>query len=83
MSGVSLRFYVSEITYGPGETPSNVKVVLLPAYAQGANAEWASATPSGRIELNVGNPPAIEVLETWRRERTDLHITVRPVTEVD
>jgi hypothetical protein len=81
MSGISLRFYVAETTLGPGDPPTTAKVVLLPAYAQGANAEWAAATPSGRIDLTVSNPAAIEVIEEWRKARTDLHLTARPVDD--
>lgn len=82
MSAITLRFYVSEITFGPGQN-GTAKVVLLPAYANGANAEWSSATPSGRIELAVSNPDAVTLLDEWRGGRIDLHITARPVTEAD
>lgn len=83
MSAITLRFYVSEMTLGPGDPPTSAKVVLLPAYAQGANAEWASATPSGRIDLVVNNPDAVAVLDEWRKGRVDLHLVAQPVTEVE
>jgi hypothetical protein len=83
MSAITLRFYVSEMTFGPGPGNGTAKVVLQPAYAQGANAEWASATPSGRIELSVSNPDAVALLNEWRAGRLDLHITAQPVTEVE
>jgi hypothetical protein len=82
MSGVTLRFYVSEITQR-GKGISNATVILLPAYAQGANAEWATATPSGKIELQVSNPAAIEKLDEWRVEGINLHILMQPVNEVE
>lgn len=75
---VTARFYVSTIEFGPGEDAGG-KVVLLPAYADGANKEWAQATPSGRIELNVNAVAALGVFDQWRRERTNLHITMEPV----
>lgn len=83
MSGVTLRFYVSEITQRGKGTASNATVILLPAYAQGANAEWATATPSGKIELSVSNPQAIKVFDQWRIEGTNLHILARPVEELE
>ena len=81
MSTVTARFYVSEITHR-GKA-SNATVVLTPAYANGANAEWATATPSGKIELQVSNPAAIEAFDEWRTGGRDLHITMTPVDEVD
>lgn len=78
MSTVTARFYVSTIEF-PAGTNGQGKVVLMPAYANGANAEWATATPSGRIELQVNNPDAVEQFDKWRLGRTDLHITMSPV----
>lgn len=81
MSSITCRFYVSEITLR--KQVGNATVVLTPAYANGANAEWAVATPSGKIELQVSNPAAIEVFEGWLRAGPDLHITMAPVEEVE
>lgn len=75
---VTARFYVNEMTYRGKGPYANATVILTPAYANGANAEWASATPSGRIELSVGNPEAIKQFEEWRVEGQDLHITFEP-----
>ena len=80
MSKVTARFYVSTIEYGPGTNASG-KVILQPAYANGANAEWAQATPSGRIELYVNAEGAMAQFDQWRLDRTDLHITMEPVSE--
>jgi hypothetical protein len=82
MSSISCRFYVSSIEF-PAGTNGQGKVVLTPAYANGANTEWATATPSGRIELQVSNPGAVKVLNEWRLGRSDIHITMQPVEEVE
>lgn len=36
------------------------EVELTPDYAQGRNAEWAKATPSGVIRMTINNPSALE-----------------------
>ena len=82
MSTVTARFYVATIEFAAG-TNAQGKVVLQPAYANGANAAWAPATPSGRIELYVNAEGALEAFDKWRLDRTDLHITMQPVEEVD
>lgn len=81
MSTVTARFYVAEMTSRAKQ--ANATIVLLPAYANGANAEWATATPSGRIELQVNNPAANEVFGEWLAEGLDLHITMTPVAEME
>lgn len=35
------------------------EVELTPDYAQGRNAEWAKATPSGVIRMTISNPSAL------------------------
>jgi len=77
MSTVTARFYVAEITRRA--RVGNATIVLQPAYANGANAEWATATPSGKIELQVSNPSAVEQFATWMADGVDLHITLAPV----
>jgi hypothetical protein len=39
------------------------EVELTPDYAQGRNAEWATATPAGMIRLTVTNEAAAEQFE--------------------
>jgi hypothetical protein len=80
MSKVTARFYVASIERYAGSNGSG-KVVLQPAYANGANKEWATATPSGRMELFVNAPGALEVFDEWRVGSTNLHITMEPVVE--
>jgi hypothetical protein len=76
MSAITARFHVSEMTRRPN---GNATLVLTPAYANGANAAWATATPSGRIELQVNNPAAIEEFAHWLETNNDIHITMEPL----
>lgn len=39
------------------------EVELVPDYAGGRNAEWASATPAGVLRLSITNPPALAYFE--------------------
>ena len=71
---ITARFYVAQITTHAGISPT-AQIKLNPAYANGANNEWAVATPSGVIDLNVGNPAAIEQFTTWMKDGTNVHIT--------
>ncbi len=55
---VRAKFYISELTQYPGAAGGKVK---LGAATRGArNADWASATPSGTLELNINNPAAFD-----------------------
>lgn len=84
MSQITARFHVAEITSRSVRTgAANATVVLLPAYANGANKEWATATPSGRIELQVNNPAAVEQFTDWMHAGQDLHLTFEPVPTDD
>lgn len=52
---VTAKFKVSRLTpMGWGS-----EVELTPDYAQGRNAEWASATPAGMIRLTITNEAAV------------------------
>lgn len=82
MAKVTARFYVSTIEFGAG-TDNAGKVTLMPAYANGANAAWASATPSGRIELYVNAEGAMAQFNQWRLQRKDLHITLETVEDAE
>jgi hypothetical protein len=78
---ITARFYVASIEYGPG-TNATGKVVLQPAYASGANADWAAATPSGRIELFVNAEGAMGGFDEWRLGRDDIHVTLERVADL-
>ena len=56
---VTAKFKVSRLT--PADTYTEVE--LTPDYAQGRNAEWAQATPSGVIRLTITNQAAIAYFE--------------------
>jgi hypothetical protein len=60
MPGVAARFYVAEITqsaYGP----KGAAAVKLQAVSRGdQNKDWASATPSGTITMQINNAPAAQ-----------------------
>lgn len=53
---VTARFKVNRRT----EMDWATEVELTPDYAQGANAEWAAATPAGMIRLTIKNELAAE-----------------------
>ncbi len=76
---ISARFFVSEITRQPGAVVSGVTgrtgvVKLRPAYANGANKEWAAATPSGEMWMTVNNPVAFAEFEAAMDAGDDIHI---------
>jgi hypothetical protein len=81
MSAITVRFYVSEVTQRGKGMAGNATIVMQPAYANGANKDWAVATPSGRIELQVNNPDAVALLDQWRADGVDLEGTFKPVEE--
>lgn len=78
MPKITARFYVNEVTTFAGATPQ-AKIKLTPSYANGANKEWAVATPSGVIELNVQNPTAVEQFKAWQASGANLGITFEEV----
>lgn len=54
---VSARFYVSEVTR-QAYNPAHLKVTLTAVGRGDKNAQWAEATPSGKIEMTINNEPA-------------------------
>lgn len=78
---ITLRFYVRSIRRQAGD--ENHYVELAPAYADGANKDWAKYTPSGKIELVVNSEGGKALLTEWLNEGgkpVDLHITMAPVS---
>lgn len=61
---VKARFVVNSITHtkvgGGWASPAPVGAVKLGAAYGDQNKEWAAATPSGVIDLTIGNPAALE-----------------------
>jgi hypothetical protein len=51
---VTAKFKVNRLS----EMGWGTEVELTPDYAQGRNAEWATATPAGMIRLTITNEPA-------------------------
>jgi hypothetical protein len=62
---VTAKFKVSRVSpLGGGENvePWATEVEMTPDYAQGANKEWAEATPAGMCRLTITNKAALELL---------------------
>jgi hypothetical protein len=62
---VTARFNVSRVTPMGADNVEDayaVEVELTPDYAQGRNAEWSEATPSGVCRLTITNKAAIKEL---------------------
>lgn len=78
---VTARFYVSEMT-DRAHDPEAAQIVLQPAYNNGSgNEAWAVATPSGKIEMYVANPTAVQWFRDRLKNRRDLHITFGDVPD--
>lgn len=64
---VRAKFWVQNIQHqGPAssEVDPVATVTLVPAYGDcPENAEWSKYTPSGKIEMCITNPAAIEQFE--------------------
>lgn len=67
---VQARFFVQAITTYAGNNGG--QVVLAPVSRGSENKTWASATPSGRIEMNVNNPAAFK----WFQERLSQDVAI-------
>lgn len=68
---VRAKFFVSEIKHAatPGSEPF-ATVVMLPvfgSYGDGkVNESWSKYTPSGKLEMSVTNPAAIDAFEVGK-----------------
>lgn len=78
MHKVTLRFYVNSLTEHAGGQHT---AVLQPSYKDGANAEWAQFTPSGRIELNLSREAAVDFYREAMRNKSTVHIEMTIVDE--
>ncbi|GAC1521603.1 MAG: hypothetical protein NVS3B1_05990 [Marmoricola sp.] len=73
---VAARFFVSAV-HAPPENSSQGTQVYLGAVCRGAaNSVWASATPSGRIEMTIRNDLAAEQFKTGK----EYEVVFREVT---
>lgn len=59
-----------------GYKPS-AEIEMVPDYAQGKNADWADATPSGVFRMTVTNPAALKVLTG----ASSVHINIEAVDD--
>jgi len=83
MSGVAARFYVAEVT-GTAYGPKGGGRVKLQAVSRGdQNKDWAAATPSGTIEMQINNPPAFRWFAGLLSEDIDLTFTAATRHEPD
>lgn len=86
---VTARFYVANIRKFAGQSMEGyaqpaprieVELNVVSANKPG-NAGWASATPSGKITMNVGNPEAAEFFESMLGQ--DVEVIIRPRSAVE
>lgn len=75
-TSVEARFYVAEVTRFPG---TGGKAVLRAVSRGDQNAQWASATPVGTLELTINNGPALDELDAWRQAKADVAIVMTAV----
>lgn len=71
---VKAKFYVTGAEHAPGADPEHMQgSVKLQAVCRGAsNAQWASATPSGSLQMYINNPPAFR----WFHDRIGKEISL-------
>lgn len=75
MPDVRAKFYVTEITRFPGPIDSSGGRVICAPVSRGAvNRSFASATPTGRIELTITNPAALATYDDWRERRREFYV---------
>lgn len=65
---ISARFFVQQIVEHGNFDQITVK--MTPAYSQGQNKQWAMATPSGLIEMNIQSDlPAAQFFRSLLRDK--------------
>lgn len=80
------KFYVSGLTLLPGQQ-SGIKVNLSAVCRGDRNASWATATPSGSMEMLIQNPAAVRVWEDFMQsaratgKSPELFIDIYPSTD--
>jgi hypothetical protein len=79
---VQARFYVSELTY-QAHDPQAAKLKLSAVVRGPENAAWASATPSGTIEMYVNNPKAAQWFRDRQVGREDISLVFDVAPEVE
>lgn len=72
---VSAKFKVSRCTpMGEKDKPWAHEIEMTPDYSDGANKEWAEATPAGMFRMTVKNELAVEQLP----QGTSVDILITP-----
>lgn len=74
MSKVRAKFRCLEIKHQFTSSPgySAATIVMSPVWEEdGVNREWSKATPSGRLEMMITNPAAVESFELGREYFVD------------
>lgn len=79
---VQARFYVTEVGH-QAHDPQAAKLKLSAVVRGPENAEWASATPSGTIEMYVNNPKAAQWFRDRQLAREDIAVTFDIAGEVE
>ena len=64
---VQAKFWVTGINhhaYQAGQSDNqSATVELSPVFGEGVNAQWSKNTPSGKIEMLITNPVAVDQFE--------------------
>lgn len=79
---VHARFYVSALTRHPFGGWARGKVTLSPCLRGEENKTWATATPSGSIEMTLNDPGAWAFFENTLDTGADIAITFEAVAQV-
>ncbi len=72
---VRAKFRVMSITPAQSNDPNYVAttVSMIPVWEQdGVNKEWSKATPSGKLDMLITNPDAIERFENGKQYFVDI-----------
>lgn len=72
MAGVRGKFFPAEVTEYPGG--GGGKVVFRAVTRGAINASFASATPSGTIEMHVSNPDAFATFQDGVRRKVEYYV---------
>ena len=73
MAGVRAKFYVYEVA----KTVGGGRVRLMPVTRGADNKEWASATPSGSIEMTIKNELAVDFFDVGEEYFIDFSRAVK------
>jgi hypothetical protein len=79
---VEARFFVAEMTTY-SYNPDNSKIVLRAVSRGEQNKSWASATPSGELTMQVGNPKAVAWFKEQMDSRREIRLRFDPAPEGD